>query len=90
MRLEVTIPDHLASQAQRAASETGVSFDRFVADAVQLHLADDYDGPEPTPELIASLRKAQADVRGGKGRTMAQVEESLAAKKAAWLQANPR
>jgi len=61
----------------------GVGLDRFVSDVAETYLADDYSGPEPTPELIASLPRAQADVKVGKGRTMAQVEESLVAKKAA-------
>jgi hypothetical protein len=89
MRLEITIPDPIYSNAQRVATEMGVSFDHAVSDAMEIYLADEYDGPEPTPELIASLRKAQADVKAGKGPTMAQVEESLAAKRAAWLHANP-
>lgn len=89
MRLEVTIPDQIVDQAQRVAVECGVSFDRFVSDAVELHLDNEPLGPVPSPELIAALRKARADVKAGNGRTMAQVGESLAAKKAAWLQANP-
>jgi hypothetical protein len=89
MRLEISIPDPIFSNAQRVATEMGVSLDRFVSNAVEI-MADDYDGPDPTPELIASLRQAQADVKAGRGRTMAQVEERLAATKAAWLQANPQ
>ncbi|AIE85997.1 hypothetical protein [Fimbriimonas ginsengisoli] len=90
MRLEVTISDQLYSQAQRVAVEIGVSLDRFVSEAVELRLEDEPSGPKVTPELVAALRKAKADVEAGNGRTMAQVEESLAAKRAAWLQANPR
>ena len=90
MRLEVIIPDQLFSEAQRMAEQTGVSLDRFVSEAVELHLGDEFCGPTPRPELISSLRKAEDDVRAGNGLTMAQVEESLAAKRAAWLQANQR
>jgi hypothetical protein len=57
---------------------------------LEAYINDEYEGPKPTPQLIASLRQSQADVKAGKGRTMAQVEESLAAKEAAWLQPNPR
>jgi len=78
MRFEVSIPDQIVSQAERVAVESGVSLDEFVSDAMELRL-DIENGPIPTPELIASLRQAQADVKAGKGRTMAQVEESLAA-----------
>ena len=90
MRLEVTIPDQVYSQAQRVAVESGVSFDRFVSDAVELHLDDEPRGPIPTLELIAGLRQAEADIDSGKGLTMEQVDKSLAVKRAAWLQANPR
>jgi hypothetical protein len=57
MRLEVTIPDSIFDQAQLAATESGVSFDRFVADAVELCLGNEPLGPLPTSELIAALRK---------------------------------
>lgn len=90
MRLEVTIPDQLFDQAQRVAVERGVSFDRFLSEAVEFRLEEEPAVPVPTPELIAALRKAEADIRAGHGLTMAQVEESLAERKAAWLQANPR
>ena len=90
MRVEVTIPDQVYSEAQRLAVESGVSFDRFISEAVELRLDDEPTGPVPTPELIAALRRAKDDVMVGNGRTMAQVEESLAAKRAEWLQANRR
>jgi hypothetical protein len=89
MRLEVTIPDHVYSEAQRAAVKSGVSLDLFVSEAMALYLDDEPRALVPTPELIAALRKAEADIDAGNGLTMAQVEASLAAKRAAWLQANP-
>ena len=67
------------------ATESEVSFDRFVSDALVLHVEDATDGPQVTAELIASLRKAEADIDAGKGLTMEQVDKNLAAKRAAWL-----
>jgi len=89
MRLEVTIPDPIFDQAQRAATASGVSIDRFLSEAVRFWFDDEPRGPIATPELIAALRKAEADIDAGKGLTMAQLDESLAAKRAAWLKANP-
>ena len=86
MRLEVTIPDQVYRQTQRIAVENGVSMDRFVSDAVALDLEDK---PEPplrlTTDQIAAVRRSQAEIKAGNGRTLAQVEESLAARKATWL-----
>jgi len=90
MRLEVTIPDQILSQAQHMALKAGVSFDQFITEAVELRLEDGYDGPIPTPELVASLRQAEGEIDSGKGLTMSQVDQNLAAKRAAWLQANQR
>ena len=90
MRVEVTIPDKVYSQAQRAAIETGVSFDSYITEAVTLHLEVETERPlKLTGDQIATIRQSQAEIKAGKGKTMAQVEESLAEKRAAWLQANP-
>jgi len=90
MRLEVSIPHQIYRQAQRIAVENGVSMDRFVSDAMALHLDDN---PEPplklTVEQIAAVRRSQAEIKSGSGRTLAQVEVSLAERRAAWLQAIP-
>ena len=89
----ITIPDHLYVEVQRAAEASGVSVDYFVSEALQLHLGDEHyelDAPKLTPSQVAGGRKARASIAAGKGLTMAQVEQNLAARKAAWLQANPR
>jgi len=89
----VPLPDPLYIEAQRAAAASGVSLESFIVDAVQLHLNDE---PEEKRSLTLSDEQAKiielgrADIKAGKGLTMEQVEKKLAAKKAAWLQANQR
>jgi len=90
MKVEVIIPDPVFHEAERAAERTGVSLDRYLSEALVLHLKDTFDGPQITPELLTSLRRAETDIDAGLGSTMAQVEKDLASKRAAWLLANPR
>jgi hypothetical protein len=88
----VQLSDQLFIEAQRKAAAAGMSVERFVADAVLLHLHDDL-GDQPsvtlTPEQIAIVRKSQEEIKSGKGLTMEQVEQRLAANKAAWLKTRP-
>lgn len=89
----VRLPDPLYMEAHRAASANGVSIESFVADAVQLHLHDEPDGNQRvvlTAEQVNIIERGRSDIRAGKGLTMDQVERDLAAKKAEWLEANPR
>jgi hypothetical protein len=43
-----------------------------------------------TAEQVNIIERGRSDIRAGKGLTMDQVERDLAAKKAEWLEANPR
>jgi hypothetical protein len=64
-----------------------MSLDEFVAEAVQHHLpeAESYE-PRFSPEVIAHLDKIAADIdSGGKTSSPHEVDEILAATKAAWL-----
>ena len=91
MRLEITIPDQLYSQAQHAAASLGLSVDRYMADALQVHLREEKHGPDAlrlTSEQAAFIRKGQAEVKAGKFLTMEQVEERSAADTAEWLEEN--
>ena len=89
MKVEVIIPDPVFHEAERAAERTGVSLDRYFSDALLLHLEDGHDGPQMTPELLKSLRAAEADIDAGLGLTLTQMDEDLAAKRNSWLRANP-
>jgi hypothetical protein len=90
---QIEISDHLYSEASRKAAASGLSIERFVAEAVRLHLHDDLTPTEPvrlTNAQIAILRQAEADIDAGLGFTMKQVEDHLEPKKAEWRKANPQ
>jgi hypothetical protein len=85
---QIELSDQLFAEAQRKAAAVGMSVDRFVADAVQLHLheaLDDTRSISLTSEQVATIRQSQAEIKSGKGLTMEQVDQQLAAKRAAWL-----
>ncbi len=87
----VQIPDPLYVEAQRAAEANGVTMERFVREALQLHL---HDEPESrllrlTPEQVVIIRQSQAGIKAGKGVTIEQAKAELIAHRAEWLQANP-
>ena len=86
MRFELTIPDQVYRRAQKRSVETGVSMDRLFSDAVAHHLIDEDSGPEVTPELLASLRAAEADIAAGRGLTPEEVRLNLEQRKLSWLQ----
>ena len=84
----IPLPDPLYVEAARFAAASGQSVEAYVTEAVRQRVVDD----APTvlsPEQAAIVRQSQKDMRDGKGYTMAQVEERLAANKAAWLRTNP-
>jgi hypothetical protein len=89
MRLELNIPDPIFEEAVRVASENGVSVELFITESVELRLDEEPHGLPVTPELLVSLRKAEADIDAGLGLTMAQSEEKFRARRAEWLRANP-
>ena len=43
-----------------------------------------------TPQRLAHIDKADADINSGKGFTTEQAEKDLALRREKWLQANPR
>ena len=89
----IPLPDPLYIEAQRAATACGMSIESFIVEAVRLHLDDDLHEENIVvlaPEQVAIVRRGQSDIKAGRGATMEQAEQRLAAKKAAWLQTNPR
>ena len=88
---QVSIPDPLYVEAQRAAEANGVSVERFVREAVQLHLYDEAEtsARELTPEQVAIIRQSQADIKAGKGMAIEQAKAERMAHLEEWLQANP-
>jgi len=88
---DVRIPERLYEKATQAAQANHVSLEEFVAEAVQLHLQADPGNHDHlfTPEIIAELDAAAAEVRTGKGLTGEQVDKHLAENKAKWLANHP-
>ena len=87
----VPLPDSIYAEAARAAAATGLSLELFVAEAVQLHVAEQADEALIlTPEQISIVRRSQDDIRSGRGMTMEQAKESLADNKASWLKTHHR
>jgi len=86
MRFELTIPVQVDRRAQKRSVETVVSMDRRISDAVALHMVDEDNGPEVTPELLASLLAAEADLAAGRGFTPREVRLNLEQRKLPWLQ----
>lgn len=93
MRLEIIIPDStrpdhkakLISLTQRLIERPEL--------VEEIHLNGD-EGDEAiqrmfTPELLAKIDAAEADIRAGNGRTLEQLDARLAATRAEWLAANP-
>lgn len=85
---EVRIPDHVYQQVSQAARDQHVSLEEFVTEALQLHLQDDAEDYNHlfTPEVIAQLDAAAADVRAGKSFTGKEVDEFLAENRKEWLE----
>ncbi len=84
---DVPIPDDLYSEAKRAAAASGRSVEMFVAEAVQVYMAQPTDNQDElvlTPEQLEAVRKAQAEIKAGQVYTIEQGREQLNAHKTAW------
>ena len=82
--LNIKLPDPVFDEAAREAAASGLSVEAFVADMVRegLHVADE-DAPL-TPEQIAKVRRAQAEIAAGESYTEDEVEAHFARKGASW------
>lgn len=83
----IHLTDELYREAQRRASEAGFdSVDAYVANIVQLAL-EDTDAVERlfTPERLALIDRAAADIEAGLGLNRGQVENELVRRKHQWL-----
>jgi hypothetical protein len=90
---QVQLNDRIFVAAQRRAADGGYSsVDEYIADIVVHDLGDESGGATPnldrffTPDRLARIDKAEADVRAGKGFTDEQAETELARRRAEWLQ----
>jgi metal-responsive CopG/Arc/MetJ family transcriptional regulator len=86
MRFEVTIPDEIYRQAQRVAEDSGVNFDRFISEAVELHLEDE-ETVTLTEEQYAAIDAVAPYEPGQQNYTREEVAARARKRTDAWLQA---
>ena len=85
---QVHLNDQIYQEARRRAETGGFSsVDEYVADVLShdFQLDDEHLDRFFTPERLALIDQAAADVAAGNVHTMEQVRESLAQTRDAWL-----
>ena len=94
---QVQLNDKLYKEAERRAAEAGFpTVDEYVADVVSHDLVEDTGGEIPnldhlfTPERLAHIDKAEAEIKAGNFYTADQADAELAKRRAEWLRNNPR
>jgi hypothetical protein len=92
---QIQIDEKIFEAAQRRAADAGYSsVDEYVADVVAHHLVEDGNDETPnldhlfTPERLAEIDQAAAEVEAGNYVTADQVREHLRQKREAWIQKN--
>jgi hypothetical protein len=92
MRLELTIPDSISPQlkAHIVALLDRIHDEPEFAEDIVLNDYDNHVAIELTPEQIAIIARAEADIDAGNGLTMEQVRAELEVNRLAWQLANPR
>ena len=92
---QIQLDDQVFKAAQHRAAVGGYSsVDEYISDIVVHDLAEDNAGETPnldhlfTPERLAEINQAAADVEAGNYFTAEQVREHFKQKRAAWIQKN--
>jgi len=92
---QVQFNDKLYKEAQRRAAEAGFpTVDEYIADVVSHDLLEEADGETPnldhffTPERLAHIDAAAAEIKAGNCFTAEQVREHFKRKRAEWTQKN--
>lgn len=76
MKLQIDLPDELATRLQSRAEEAGVSVDVLVRDGVQRVLDDEYR-EKTEEEILASIRRGILDAKAGRTRPIAELWAEL-------------
>lgn len=87
---QIQLNDQLYQEAQRRATESGFgSVDEYVASMLQ-HDLDEADNLDRffTPERLAHIDRAVAQIDAGQGMTREQVDAELAKSRDEWLRQN--
>ena len=92
---QVQLDDDVFKAAQRRAADGGYSsVDEYIADIVVHDLVEDEAAATPnldtlfTPQRLAEIDHAAADIKAGNYFTADQVREHFTQKRAAWIQKN--
>ncbi len=86
--LQLQLPDPVYDEVQRAANAAGFAdLETYVVDPISQE-TENFDHLF-TPERLAIIDRADAEVKAGHFRTMEQYEARLAEMKTAWKKANP-
>jgi len=92
MRLEVTIPDQLYSEAKRSAAAGGFgSMDAYVADLISHDIQPESDNDDHffTAEVVAEIHEAAAAARTGDNVSLDQFRAEAKIRNAAWRATHP-
>jgi Arc/MetJ-type ribon-helix-helix transcriptional regulator len=90
---KIQLNDKLYKEAERRAREGGFgSVDEFVAERLESDFSDEQEDLDHlfTPEVIAEIDKAEAEMNAGNFFTSEQVDEHFKKKRAAWKKKNGR
>jgi hypothetical protein len=90
---QVQLNDQLYKEVRRRATEAGFStVDEYIAEVLSHDLHDDTENLDHlfTPERLAHIDKAEAEIKAGNFYTADQADAELAKRRAEWLRNNPR
>ena len=93
MMHHIQLNDELFEEAKRRAVAAGFqTVDEYVADFLQHDVYEESEDLDHlfTPERLAHIDRATAQIDAGRGLTPAQVEAELAKSRAQWLKQNGR
>jgi hypothetical protein len=90
---QIQLNDQLYQEAELRAAEAGFgSVDEYVADVLRHDLQEETENFDNlfTPERLAHIDRAAAEIDAGQGLTSEQVDAELAQRRDEWLRQNPR
>ena len=86
MQVQLDIPEPLYAEYAQAAAASGQSIEAVLLDKIADAHADELPASFWTPERMAEMEAAQAEIEAGDFFTPEQVRAHFAAKRAAWAQ----
>lgn len=86
MQIQLEISETLYAEFAQAAAASGQSVEVAMVDQLAAKFDDDLPDGFWSPERLAELRAADAEIDAGDFFTAEQVREHFAQKKAAWIQ----